>query len=131
MELLLVNKGCSDKGNRKLNKVYSTYFQQLYYMEVPILFQYNLKRVYFEAGPGLGILIWNFDHEDIIVKYLSRTPNFLETTFNLGFGYLYSDRLNVNLKYSNSISPVRTEPTSQYNSVFSLSIYYKLMLRKT
>ncbi|MEO6902619.1 MAG: porin family protein [Bacteroidia bacterium] len=130
MELLLINKGCVDKGNKKLNKDYSTYFQTLYYMEMPILFQYNLKKVSFEAGPGLGILIWNLDFEHNTLKYLSRTPTFLETTFNLGVGYLYSDRLNINLRYSNSIIPIRTEPTSQYNSVFALSLYYKLMLRK-
>jgi hypothetical protein len=126
--LVLINKGCS--GKRGDSYKYTSYFDILYYVEIPILFQYNYKKTFFEGGPGLGLLIWNLDYESSNLKYLSVPPKFAETTFNLGFGYFYSERLSINLRYSNSIIPIRREPTSQYNCVISLSLYYKLILKQ-
>jgi len=126
-ELMFINKGCSDKRDKSYDYRYYSYFDILYYVEIPILYQYTYKKFFFEGGPGLGILIWNLDFESNNLKYLSNPPKFVETTFNVGVGYLYSERLNIDLKYCNSIIPIRKEPTSQYNSVISFSLYYKLL----
>ena len=52
-ELNRIDKGTG--GGFQLNQ--GDYVLQLSYFEVPILFQYNKKEVYFEFGPGLAALI--------------------------------------------------------------------------
>ncbi len=130
MEILFINKGCADKRNKNYSYKAYSYFNILYYVEIPILFQYNYKKIYLEGGPALALLVWSLDNESTNAGYLSASPAFMETSFNIGFGYLYNKRLNFSLRYNNSIIPIRTIPTSQYNSVFSLSLLYKLGLRK-
>ncbi|HSH65162.1 MAG TPA: hypothetical protein VLB84_05045, partial [Bacteroidia bacterium] len=91
---------------------------------------YNYKKIYFEGGPGLALLIWDLDFESTNAGYLSASPQFTDISFNLGFGYLYDKRLNLSLRYNNSIIPMRRTPTSQYNSLFSLSLSYKIGFKK-
>ena len=130
IEIIFVNKGCSDKRDKNYGYKYYSYFDILYYIEVPILFQYNYKKIYFEGGPSLALLIWNLDFESTNAGYLSTSPQFTDISFNFGFGYLYDKRLNLGLRYSNSIIPMRRTPTSQYNSLFSLSLSYKIGFKK-
>lgn len=130
LEIIFVNKGCSDKRDKNYSYKYYSYFDILYYIETPILFQYNYKKIYFEGGPGLALLIWDLDFESTNAGYLSASPQFTDISFNLGFGYLYDKRLNLSLRYNNSIIPMRRTPTSQYNSLFSLSLSYKIGFKK-
>lgn len=103
------------KGNGKYNSNHpknGDYLLQLSYYEVPILFQYNHKKTYFEFGVGIstlsgagellggGVLPYNPDY------YTFSKRDF---TFNIGTGYVFNDKWRTGLRLTNSIIPVRKQ----------------------
>ncbi len=132
IELVVTNKGCSSSPSKSAAVNLNAYYlNRLYYIEFPILMQFHHKKFIFEFGPGLGLLIWQFDREPPSKKnYLSGTPSFTETSCNIGVGYKIKQRWTADLRYSNSIQPIRKFPTDQYNSVFSFALMYAVFERK-
>lgn len=105
------------------------YCDRLVYLEIPVLFQYHYKSFYAEAGPGAGYLHRESSYEDplSVVKYFERRPNPLDLRMNIGIGYQSDKRLGCGLRYGNSIIPIRKQPTSQYNSVLQLTLFYRII----
>jgi hypothetical protein len=109
---------------------YGDYWLNLTYFEVPILFQYNKKNVYFEFGPGIAALIKGGEtffggplpYQTELYPFSKR-----DLTFNLGTGYAFNEKWRVGLRLTHSLLPVRKQlpETSQsgYNRgiVFSVS----------
>lgn len=126
-ELTLIEKGAG--GFNSDHPKYGDYYLGLSYFEIPILFQYNRKKAYFEFGPGLsalrhagettggGSLPYQTDLYPISKKDLS---------FNLGAGYLINEKWGVGLRLTHSLLPVRKQlpETSQsgYNRGIVLSV---------
>jgi hypothetical protein len=82
------------------------YFLSLQYMEVPLLFRYHYKKVFFEAGTGLGALFKQY--EEVGYIQVSQRPfHRLEWSSDIGIAYSISDRLTAGVRHTYSILPVR------------------------
>lgn len=124
LEIADSHSGTSNGKNNKCN-----YCDWLVYLEIPVLFQYHYKSFYAEAGPSAGYLHRESSYEDplSVVKYFEKRPNPLDLRMNIGIGYQSDKRLGCGLRYNNSIIPIRQQPTSQYNSVFQLTMFYRII----
>ncbi len=113
----------------------NSYFLQLSYLQIPLLFQYHIERVGIEFGPGYGILM---KAKEIIVKDGIAYPgtqsfNKDEINFNIGVTYSFSSRFGYSIRYTNSTVPIRrngynTAKWMQYgqkNNVFVLCLTYE------
>jgi len=108
----------------------------LSYFEIPILFQYNKKKVYFEFGPGLAAL--KGAGEISIGGALPYQP-FLypfskkDFSFNLGTGCVFKEKWRLGLRLTHSLLPVRKQlpETSQpvYNRGIVLAVSRQISLK--
>lgn len=132
-ELLLLDKGIGggiggDRGQHWVN---------LHYAELPVLFQYHKKSVYFEFGPALGYLINCAEH-----LYGNVSPDLLndhpfarsEFSFNAGIGCTFNEKWALGLRLSHSLMPVRRAVPSvsraSYNRLLALSVSRRLRKKK-
>lgn len=127
-ELLLIDKGIGFRGTGK-----TPHFINLHYFEVPVLFQYHRKNIYFEFGPGLAYMI-NY-RENI---YSNETPELVnnypfkrsEVSFNVGIGCALNEKWAIGLRLSHSLLPVRGAIPSvskeSYNRLLALSVTRQL-----
>lgn len=117
------------------NGYVNSYFLQLNYIQIPLLFQYHIGRVGIEFGPGYGILMKVKEISVIDGLSYSGTKLFNkdEINFNIGVTYTFSSRFGYSLRYTNSTVPIRrngnnTEKWFQYgqkNNVFILCLTYE------
>ena len=100
------------KGTGGVRQGYGDYFLRLSYFEVPILFQYNNKKTYFEFGPALAALINTGEYTDRAAfpfqTYLYPFSN-KDFTFNLGAGYVFNEKWLIGLRLIHSLLPVRKQ----------------------
>ena len=132
-ELLLLDKGIGDAQFSKQ----SPHQVNLHYFEVPVLFQYHSKTIYFEFGPGLGYLINLEEHlngnasPDLVNNYPFRRN---ELSFNLGIGLTLNEKWALGLRLSHSLLPVRDAVPSvskeSYNRLLALSVTRQLKKKK-
>lgn len=130
-ELLLLDKGIGAYAGK------SPHFVNLHYFEVPLLFQYHRKNIYFEFGPGLGYLINCAEHlygnvsPDLVFTY-PFVRN--ELSFNVGIGCKLNDKWAIGLRLSHSLLPVRDAvplvSKASYNRLLALSIAFQLKKKK-
>jgi hypothetical protein len=132
-ELLLLDKGIGDAQFRKQ----SPHQVNLHYFEVPVLFQYHSKNIYFEFGPGLGYLSRRGEHlygnmsPDLVFKYPFIRNELL---FNLGTGCKLNEKWAIGLRLSHSLLPVRAAvplvSKESYNRLLAFSVTRRLMKKK-
>jgi hypothetical protein len=132
-ELLLLDKGIGVSLSGKK----SPHYVKLHYFEVPVLFQYHKKNIYFEFGPGLGYLINRAEH-----LHGNKTPDLVnnypfirsELSFNLGMGWNFTEKWALGLRLSHSLLPVRAAVPSvskeSYNRLLALSLTRQLKRKK-
>ncbi|HPF00226.1 MAG TPA: porin family protein [Bacteroidales bacterium] len=117
MEMLFVQKG-SRRNPTKDNNL-TKYVMRLNYIEVPVLFRRQLKSNFgFETGLSFGILLDNENREFDINGAIPARPDFekYELAAHLGFRYFFNEKQSINLRYSNSVLPIRKAPgISTYN----------------
>ena len=124
-ELLLIDKGIG--GTIAGNK--SPHWVNLHYFEVPFLFQYHQKKMYYEFGPGLAYLINCAEHlygnnsPDLKFKYPFAKN---EISFNLGIGCTLNEYWSFEFRLNHSLLPVRAAvPTiskASYNRLLAFSV---------
>jgi hypothetical protein len=131
-ELLLVDKGIGVQTGNK-----SPHHVNLHYFEIPVLFQYHRKNIYFEFGPGLGYMINYREH-----LYGNKTPDLVnnypfmrsELSFNVGIGCAFNEKWAIGLRLSHSLLPVRRAVPSvskeSYNRLLALSVTRQLKKKK-
>ena len=135
-ELLLLDKGIGllPKGiGVALSGKKSPHWVNLHYFEIPVLFQYHRKKIYFEFGPGLGYLINRAEHlygnvsPDLVNKYPFMRS---EVSFNIGAGCKLNEKWTLELRLSHSLLPVRRAVPSvskeSYNRLLALSVTRQL-----
>jgi hypothetical protein len=132
-EMLFIQKGSKEAARiDSLTGDYNYYLLQLNYLEVPLLVQYRIKNVFFEAGPGIGYLI-NYKEEDKTGDLTGRRPfHPFEISFDFGFGISIKDHVGIGIRYSNSINSVRDHLSGarrwynpgQQNTVIQLALSY-------
>lgn len=132
-ELLLLDKGIGDAQFR--NK--SPHQVNLHYFEIPILFQYHRKNIYFEFGPGLGFMLNHFESLYGNSSYeLTEKYPFIrrELSFNLGIGLKLNDKWTLGFRLSHSLMPVRSAVPSvseeSYNRLFALNLSRQIKKKK-
>jgi hypothetical protein len=137
-ELLLIDKGIGGgPGEQSPNQV-CPHLVNLHYFEMPVLFQYHRKNIYFEFGPGLGYLISCAEHvygnvsPDLVFKYpfIRR-----EISFNVGVGCKLNEKWTLGVRLSHSLLPVRSAvplvSKKSYNCLLAFSVTRQLKKKKT
>lgn len=131
-ELLLLDKGIGMQTGNK-----SPHHVNLHYFEIPVLFQYHRKKIYFEFGPGLGYMINYREH-----LYSNKTPDLVnnypfirsELSFNVGIGCALNEKWAIGLRLSHSLLPVRGAvplvSKESYNRLLALSVTRQLKKKK-
>jgi hypothetical protein len=114
------------------------YLLGLSYIEMPILFQYRKKKFNFEFGPGLGVLLSQFEilngalYPDMTDVY-PFTKN--ELSGNVGIGYSLNEKWYLGFRYNQSLLPVRRQlpdvSAQVYNRVFGIIVARSLTFRKS
>jgi hypothetical protein len=113
------------KGTGGARQGYGDYLLRLSYFEVPILFQYNKKNVYFEFGPALAALVNTGEYTDKGAfpfqtdLYPFSNKDF---TFNLGTGCVFKEKWFVGLRLTHSLLPIRKQLLGASHQVYNRSI---------
>ena len=134
-EILYTQKGSRHNSNYAKGD-FQSYFLQLNYVEVPLLFQYNLEGANFEFGPSFGFLVKTKEIVTIGGTEYYGTRPFKKNEFNINIGanYTFSSHFGFNLRYTNSVVTIRKDPAratnkwyqgAQLNTVLSLSLTYE------
>lgn len=126
LETLYTNKGSNYEYNSN-KAITGPYYIKLNYIELPVLIQWHWKKFITEFGIGAAYLIDQREYP----QEPNRNPNDVKYRFrkqeisgSIGVGYLLKEKIGLDLRYTNSIIPIRKLPKSQYNSVFTLSLFY-------
>jgi len=133
MELDFIQKG--SRENPDSTNAYHSYLLRLNYVEIPVHYRYDfMDRASLEAGLSLGVLIHHYELADGY-EWVSGADKFkpVDLSFNFGLFYTLTDNLRFNVRYSNSILPVRAHSggatwranKGQYNEVLSFVLFYE------
>lgn len=110
------------------------YKRTLYYFELPMLATLKTaKKITVESGFAFAYLasaVADFGYGQVIMHDTKKT----DFSWIAGVYYLYSERLNFNLKFSYSLRPVSNFPGNittwgtygQYNHLLDLAVYYTI-----
>lgn len=127
------------KGSRKVadpdNGDLTEYKMALLYAQVPLLFEYQLnEKLSLLGGPGLGFLL-SAEETDFFGE-VQNTPDFnaLDLSMILSLKYSLSPRLGAEIRYDQSILPIRTRGDlnvplvlgSQFNTVLGIFLSYSI-----
>lgn len=123
-EILFSTQGAS------LDTPFGDYDEKLNYINVPVLAKFYItKQFTVEGGPQLGFLVSaKQDGHDAKDDYKS-----VDTGFNFGAGYNFTDNVSVNLRYTVGLSNIldyEVNNADEYydspkNSVLALTVGYK------
>lgn len=116
-------------GDHQYQPKYGDYWLQISYLEVPILFQYNKKKVYFEFGPTLAALINYGDYsKGGMLPFQTDLYPFSnkDFSFNLGAGYVFNEKWLVGLRLTHSLLPVRKQLPEPSHPVYNRGIVFSI-----
>ena len=105
------------------------YWLHLRYFEVPILFQYNKKKGYFEFGPTIGTLVnsGEYSHPGVTYYQTDLYPfSNKDFSFNLGIGYIFNEKWLVGLRLTHSLLPIRKQLPEPSHPVYNRGIVLAL-----
>jgi hypothetical protein len=126
------------KGSRKASDIENGdptfYLMRLNYMEVPVLYRYNYKKFFLEAGPSVGVLVGNLEEDQDGEIPLRKEFKRLDISGAIGLGYTLSKKWHFSFDYYQSILPVRSHSgdavyrlnRGQYNSAVTFNLIYNL-----
>lgn len=127
------------KGSRKVadpdNGDLTEYKMALLYAQVPILLEYKYNdKISVKGGPGFGFLLSS--EETDFLGEVQNTPEFntLDFSMILSVKYSISDRFGAELRYDQSVLPIRTRADlnvpfvlgSQFNTVLGVLFSYSI-----
>jgi len=138
LEMYYILKGSSKNPKPKIND-YTVYKLNLHYIELALIYQWQFsKRFWFETGPALGALMKNEkiekDQNGIVNDPLRPQFNRFDFSGIGGLGVNILKHFKANLRYENSIIPVRGSEIEywrinkrwQFSSSLVLSAIYEL-----
>ena len=126
-----IQKGSRMPSNKTDN---SNYAMNLHYLEIPFTLNYAFKNgLIIESGFGSGIL-FSYTEEDAIGALNGMSPNTFGLDFICGLQYQIFNHLKFNLRYGNSILPIRKEDVittleknkDWYSSIVSFVLMYQI-----
>ena len=124
------------KGSKKpyMKNSPEIYLFELNYIELPLLLNYEIKKgIYIESGVGTAFLV-GYKEQDEIADINRDKPNTLALDFLFGIQYQFKKNLKLNIRYTNSISPIRKHASEeelglnsgQYSSLVSFAFMYQI-----
>ena len=111
-----------------------TYLFELNYIELPVSLNYQVKKgIYIESGVGTAFLV-GYKEQDEMADINTDKPNTLALDFLLGVQYQFKKHLKLNIRYANSITPIRKHASEeewglnkgQYSSLVSFAFMYQI-----
>jgi hypothetical protein len=132
MELDFIQKG--SRENPDSSNAYHSYLLRLNYLEMPVHYKYDfIEKATLEAGLSLGVLVQSYEAVDTYEWAAGGSFDTFDLSFNIGLYYTLLENLRINVRYSNSILPVRPHAggatwranKGQYNEVLSFVLYYE------
>lgn len=135
MELDFIQKG--SRENPDSANAYQSYLLRLNYIEIPVHYRYDfIEKASLEAGLSLGILVSEKELANGYEWVSASEEGFSRTdlSFNVGLFYTIIENLRINVRYSNSLLPIRPHVggatwrtnKGQYNEVLSFVLFYEL-----
>ncbi len=106
---------------------YGDYWLNLYYFEVPILFQYHKQKAYMEFGPSLAALINSGEYTNggALPYQADLYPiSKKDFSFNLGAAYVLNEKWHIGLRLSHSLLPVRKQLPATSHPVYNRGIIF-------
>ncbi|HNV50372.1 MAG TPA: porin family protein [Bacteroidales bacterium] len=131
MELNFIQKGSRMNPDSANN--FSSYLLRINYVELFLHYKWDFHHLFtLEAGPSLGVLV--SQHEEADYQLLDNPFHLFDLSMNIGLFYNINQRWRFNLRYSNSVIPVRPHSggqtyrlnRGQYNEVLSFTFHYLL-----
>lgn len=135
LEINYIQKG-SRKNPNADNGDYTKYLLRLHYIEVPLLYKYDLNKwISFEIGAAVAFLAKSTEEDENGESWEPRPFNRYEVSL-IGGGYVnFTKNLKLNIRYENTFPflPIRkhySEATyrlnkGQYNSLITLILLYE------
>lgn len=133
MELDFIQKGSRENPDSTNN--FHSYLLRVNYVEMPVHYRYDFhEKACFEAGLSLGVLIHDYELADGYEWVSGQEMGQFDLSANIGVFYSLTERLRINVRYSNSVLPIRPHPggatwradKGQYNEVLSFVLFYEL-----
>ena len=133
MELDYIQKGSRENPDSSNN--YNSYLLRLNYVEMPVHYRYDfVEKGSLETGLSLGVLVHSLEQVNGYDWVAGADFDRVDLSFNIGLFYTLIENLRINVRYSNSILPVRPHAggatwkanKGQYNEVLSFVLYYEL-----
>lgn len=137
-EIIYVEKGSRhnarpDKGD------YVSYLLRLKYIEVPLVVRYKFKKWVPELGASPGFLVSAQERDNYGLFSYSLPFNRVEANLITGLAYQFTDNLEFNVRYTNSLTPARTYDgylyyrnwlynlfnRGMYNNVLTFTVHYQ------
>jgi hypothetical protein len=133
-ELSYFQKGSRHNPDEK-KQDYTTYLMRLGYIEMPFLYQLNLKnKVTLEAGPSFSFLVHAY--EELDGQEITGDFSLFNTSLMAGVGYPITQKLSAHFRIDSSILSIRKGRVSgarsrlfdqgQYNDCILFFLSYKL-----
>ncbi|HRW96026.1 MAG TPA: outer membrane beta-barrel protein [Bacteroidales bacterium] len=131
MELDFIQKG--SRLNPDSTNGFSSYLLRVNYAELILHYKWDFHPMFtFEVGPSLGVLINSYEEADY--QLLDNPFEWYDLNANFGLFYHLNQRWSFNIRYSNSVLPVRPHSQGQtyklnkgqYNEVLSFTFHYLL-----
>lgn len=133
LELDFIQKGSRENPDSTNN--FESYLLRLDYMEMPVHYRYDfIEQASLETGLSLGVLVHSFEEANGY-EWTSGPPFYrTDLSFNIGIFYTLMESLRINVRYSNSVLPVRPHSQGQtyrlnrgqYNEVLSFVLFLEL-----
>ncbi|OQX81098.1 MAG: hypothetical protein B6D61_01095 [Bacteroidetes bacterium 4484_249] len=132
MELDFIQKG--SRENPDSSNAYQSYLLRINYIEMPVHYKYDFsKNGTLEAGLSLGVLIHSHEEANGYEWTSGSDFDIFDFSINIGAYYTIIQNLRINVRYSNSILPVRPHAggatwkanKGQYNEVLSFVLFYE------
>lgn len=134
-EISYFQKGSRHNPDEKRQDM-SFYLMRLGYIEMPFLYQWQLKsNLRLEVGPSFSLLLHSHEERDYLGidygKFKLINPSFMA-----GIGYPLSEKLSVHFRMNSSMLSIRKDPANgavyrffdhgQYNDCLLFFVSYKL-----
>lgn len=133
MELTYFQKGSRENPDSTNN--YTSYILRLNYVELPLLYQYKLKKWIFEAGPSLGFTIGYFEEYNGQTDFNGNDPAAVTLQINVGVRFFVTEHFGFGLRTNNSLLNIRQNVVSgdvwrfwgygQFNDALVISAFYQ------
>jgi hypothetical protein len=133
MELTYFQKGSRENPDSTNN--YTSYILRLNYVELPLLYQYKIKKWIFEAGPSLGFNIGYYEEYNSETEFNGNDPVAVTFQINAGIRFFVNEHFGFDLRTNNSLLNIRKENVTgdvwrfwgwgQFNDALAFSVFYQ------